>query len=158
MSITDTPRPRSKRLTPDNTWDSTSLILPALVTDVLRAAYPEITDIHPHSAHGAIRWPEGSPSARVRPRNTAWSANDRLIGTLIVVTFDWHADPIVIDPLSLVDRDGGYVRDQYMTNLHGVSLRLRSIQPVKTVIRTGTGKPSYAVHAWSASARLGGAA
>ncbi|MGC5381247.1 hypothetical protein ACPXB1_22505 [Micromonospora sp. DT68] len=134
------------------TYPEPDMILPTLVSQVLASAYPG-ADVQPSAIRGMTHTPEVLPAVRLRPRGNAWSADGRMTGRLVVVTFIEGSTPMVIDPMSLVDPTTGDVLPRYMAGLDGVSMKLRTVSR-KRIGNKVDHLPTYAAHYWGCAVTL----
>ncbi|PYC75201.1 hypothetical protein C7C45_04855 [Micromonospora arborensis] len=129
------------------------MVLPTLVSQVLTNACGDLVDVQSSATRGRTLAPDKLPAIRIRPRGSAWSADGRMTGRLVVITFIEGRSPMIINPLYLVDRITGDVLPEHMAGLPGVSMKLRTVAK-----RRGNNwrddLPSYAAHYWSAVATL----
>ncbi|MFI7649998.1 hypothetical protein ACIBTZ_28535 [Micromonospora sp. NPDC049460] len=133
------------------------MILPTLVTQVLRNACGDLIDVQANPLRRADTPADTLPAIRVRPSGNPWAEGDRMAGRLVVVSFSQDGDPLTINPLALIDRATGDVLPEYMAGLPGVSMKLRTVAP--SILRnTHPELPSYVAAYWSAAVTLGSAA
>ncbi|MEV0733309.1 hypothetical protein [Polymorphospora sp. NPDC050346] len=108
------------------------MILPTLVAQVLRNVSGDLVDVQPVAIRGQrIPPPERTPAIRVRPKKVPWIDGGRMIGRLLVLSIS-HGDPLIVDPFALVNRRTGYVLDEHMTGMPGVSMQIRCADPTRS--------------------------